>query len=305
VAAAPSLPVAPPSAEVPQVPAAPPSASAPNLADAATRSANRVAENSLALNPPKPEAQPEDRSIQAPFVVEDPNARVSSMLREGLGRDRVERGLVDPYFRDLGQKMAEQWKPEKKVDAKGLRGFLEEAGRGLREGVGEYATSWMAHAEQYGKTGKLTDDDPYDSDGRLKEQIPHGITEQLPTELRSSRIALVRLTQRPDGHLLHVELVQPSVDPAMDAEVMRELKLGEMVLPVPPARGQGIHDPIRSVWAFELTVSITPPIPMVHGTFDLAAIFDKKMRDEMGGIVDVRMPLSRRITKQVTLVSVE
>src|SRR6185312_16358410 len=118
--------------------------------------------------------------------------------------------------------------------------------------------------------------------------------------------ALVRITQGLNGKLLHVELVQPSIDPAMDAEVMRELKRGEMVLPVPPTNGMGIHDPIRSIWAFQLTISIAPPVPMVSGSFDIEALFDKKTRDEMGGsLFDVRMPLSRRISKRVDLVSVE
>ncbi|MBS2030211.1 MAG: TonB C-terminal domain-containing protein [Deltaproteobacteria bacterium] len=303
-------PSAPPSAAspgAPEVPSAAPAVKAPNLADAATRSADRVAQNSLALEPPKLPPPPEDRSVQAPFVIDNPNERVASMLREPLGRDRVERGMYDPYFHQMGEAMSKQWQAEKKVDEKGLKGFLDEAARGLAVGAQQWMLAWQAAAEQYGKTGNPGDiDGPYDIDGRLKEHIPPGVTQTMPNQLSSSRIALVRITQGLNGKLLHVELVQPSIDPAMDAEVMRELKLGEMVLPVPPTKGMGIHDPIRSIWAFQLTVSIAPPAPMISGSFDIEALFDKKTREEMGGsLVDVRLPLSRRISKRVDLVSVE
>lgn len=294
---------------VPSGPAVPPAAAAPNipdLASAGTAAANRVAEQALKLDRPPTLQAPDDRSIQAPFVIDDRNERVAGMLREGLGRDRVERGMVDPYFHELGQKMASQWKPEKLVDEKGMKGFLAEAGRGLKAGATEWVRAWGKAAEAYGKSGNPGDTGgPFEADGRLKENIPPGFTQTMPSQLTSSRIALVRLTQRPDGHLLHVELVQPSIDPVMDAEIMRELRGGEMVMPVPPTRGQGIHNPIRSIWAFQLAISIAPPVPMVTGSFDLEALFDKKMREEMGGLVDVRMPLSRRITKRVDLVSVE
>lgn len=274
----------------------------PDLAHAATRAAESLTARQVLPSPPVLE----DRSIQAPFAIEDTNARVSAMLREGLGRDRVERGMVDPYFREMGGAMTKAWNPEPKVDAKGLAGFLSEAGRGLRANASQYAAAWMAAAERYGKSGSPGDlEGPLDPDGRLKEHIPPGITEQQGHHLKSTRIALVRLTQKLDGRLLHVELVQPSIDAEMDREILRELRAGEMVMPVPPHEGLGIHDPIRSLWAFQLTVDIAPPVPMVSGRFDIEAFFDRKSREEMGGLIDVRMPLSRRISKQVSLLAVE
>jgi len=305
VAIAPAPAPAPPQPSGPDVPSAPPTQRAPDLSAAATRAADRVSQTSLALAPPVLTA-PEDRSIQAPFVIADPNARVASMLREGLGRSRVERGLVDPYFSQLGEAMDRQWEAEKHVDEKGMKGFLEEMGRGLREG----ARAYVAAASEYGRTGTIAGaGGPMGPDGRLQVPLhePLGGSEQLPGMWRSTRVALVRLTQRPDGHLLAVELVQPSIDAAMDAEILRELRRGTMKLPVPPTEGQGIHDPIRSIWAFQLVVSIAPPVPnVIGGTFDLDALFDKKTREENGGsLVDVRLPLSRRITKRVQLISVE
>ena len=47
-------------------------------------------------------------------------------------------------------------------------------------------------------------------------------------------VVLIRLTQGRDGHILRVDLVAPSDNPALDAEVLRDLKTGQMVLPVPP-----------------------------------------------------------------------
>jgi len=276
----------------------------PDLAAAGTRAASRVAERSLELSPPKA-AEPDDRSIHAPFVVADPNARTAGMIREGLGADRVQRGLVDPYFHTLGAAMAEQWRAEEQVDAKGMSGFLKEAARGMKAGAKAWGRAWAHAASQYGATGTVDLGQAFDAQRRLLDNIPHGYTEQVPGQLKSSRIALVRLVQRPNGKLLHVELVQPSIDPDMDAEIMRELRTGQMVMPVPPVSGQGIHDPIRSVWAFQLVVSIAPPIPALSGSFDLQSIFDPGWRRAHGSSLDMQLPLSRRIEKHVDLVSVE
>jgi hypothetical protein len=190
-----------------------------------------------------------------------------------------------------------------------MKGFLEELGRGLREGTRDFARAYAAQADEYGRTGTVSgSDEPAGPDGRLEIPMhaPLGSSAQLPGMWTNTRVALVRLTQDPHGHLLHVELVQPSIDPSMDAEILRELRLGQMTLPVPPSDGQGIHDPIRSIWAFQLVVSIAPPLPnAIGGTFDLDALFDKKTREENGGVIDVRLPLSRRIYKHVELISVE
>jgi len=51
---------------------------------------------------------------------------------------------------------------------------------------------------------------------------------------------------------------------------------------------------VASLWEFSLTVSITPPLPMISVQFD-----------EVLGLLDARVPLDRRLFKLVRLVSVE
>jgi hypothetical protein len=113
---------------------------------------------------------------------------------------------------------------------------------------------------------------------------------------------LVRLTQSRAGKLINVELVAPSGNPSLDAMVIGGLRSGATVLPTPPESGMGIHDPIRSLWAFELVVKICPPIPtMLNGSFDVAAPFDRKL----GSAVNVCVPMDRTIKQKVELLSVD
>jgi hypothetical protein len=112
---------------------------------------------------------------------------------------------------------------------------------------------------------------------------------------------VIRLTQARTGQLLRIDLVSPSDNPTLDAEVMRELRTGSMVLPVPPAEGQGIHDPIHSTWAFQLSVMVCPPMPLLSGSFDVDALFDKKS----GPFLDVCVPLDKKIHKHVELLEVD
>jgi hypothetical protein len=112
---------------------------------------------------------------------------------------------------------------------------------------------------------------------------------------------VVRLTQSRAGRLLDVELVLPSGNPAVDAAVMRGLRGGETVLPVPPTEGMGIRDPIRSLWAFQLSIKVCPPAPVLSGNFDIAAPFDRKIGNGAG----VCIPLDRTIEKHVELLEVD
>ena len=64
--------------------------------------------------------------------------------------------------------------------------------------------------------------------------------------------------------------------------------------PRPPRRRWPAARYVASTWEFSLVVSITPPLPMIAVQFD-----------EVLGLVDVRVPLDRRLFKLVRLVSVE
>ena len=58
---------------------------------------------------------------------------------------------------------------------------------------------------------------------------------------------------------------------------------------------------MHTIWAFQLVVDIAPPAPILGATFDDSMLWDKRLRDQL----DVRLPLSRRILKSVTLLSVD
>ena len=290
VAAAPK-PVAPePAPEpAPHVPE-PAKKPAPDLSRAAIAEASQS--DAFIVEQPAPKPRPE-REITAPERIEDPNERTRAMIAEGLGRDRVARGAIDPYFTRVGQSLAKNWKPSGKVRPDTLVDNTAQLGENLALGL----RAWHKIAEQYAKTGTLGTPDAQSMGGSLTPIQEMGeLRERFLDTYRQVNQTVVRITQGKGGLLQHVELVHASNDPVLDAQVLAELRSGAMQLPVPPAQGLGISSSIRSVWSFTLVVSISPPMPsaIVTGSFD-----------EVEGGLDVRLPLDRRIYKYVQLLSVE
>jgi hypothetical protein len=231
------------------------------------------------------------RGIHAPEQIANPNERVAMMVTEKMGRDRVQRGLVDPYFGELSKALAKSWDIEAKEHEATLANYFTNLGQNLKTG----AKIWQSLAETYGAGGSPvgpTDDEPHGA--QTREEAVNDFNRKLRDAWKQTKRTLVRITQGPGGLLQRVELIQSSADPSLDAEIIRQLTQGELVLPVPPTAGQGIHTPLHSVWAFSLVISVSPPIPAVMGSFD-----------EVTGKVDVRLPLDRRLFKMVELVSVD
>ena len=113
-------------------------------------------------------------------------------------------------------------------------------------------------------------------------------------QFKATRRATIRVTQDPNGKLVKVELVAPSNDSAVDKEAMADVRAAAEKMPPPPAEALEGRTELISTWAFELVVSISPPIPTF--TFEF---------DEALGFIDARLPLDRRIYKKVRLVSVD
>jgi hypothetical protein len=229
-----------------------------------------------------------------------PEARLQRLLREDVGRAKVQSGLADPFFLDLGRSMLQAWDPERVVTDRGFSGYLAQLGRSIVD----YAAVYVEQAARYGRTGSpfAPGDVPLSLAGLaavpegLSTQISDGMTvaRALANQSRARHASLVRVVQRADGRLVSVELLRSSDDSSVDAQALRDLHEAAAQLPAPTPSALAGRNRVASTWEFSLVVSITPPLPMITVQFD-----------EVLGLVDARVPLDRRLFKLVRLVSVE
>jgi len=229
-----------------------------------------------------------------------PEGRLKRLFREDLGRQKVQSGLADPSFNDLGRALVAAWTPETVVNDRGFSGYLKHLGQGLAE----YAGTWLEQAGQYGRTGSPFAPGEVPPGLGSLAAVPESLATQISDQMavaralaeksRVSHAALVRIVQRADGRLVSVELLRPSDDSSVDAQALRDLRAVAATLPPPGPGALAGRPTVASTWEFTLVVSITPPIPMIFIQFD-----------EVLGILDARVPLDRRLFKLVRLVSVE
>jgi hypothetical protein len=224
-----------------------------------------------------------------------PEQVVAETFHETIGRGKVDRGLVHPYFSDLGKSLLSHWDAERAVSAKGLSGFLKQASGNSRE----WSRIWSERAAAYGASGspldvkapEASDRTPPGGDPTLEAR--RALRKQMREEFRASRRATVRVVQDARGKLLSVDLVTPSNDLAVDREAIADIRAAAERLPPPPAEALEGRTRIESLWQFELIISISPPVPT------LSIEFDAEMK-----LTDARLPLDRRIYKRVRLLSV-
>lgn len=234
-------------------------------------------------------------------ALEAPKNLVGDLARETLGRGRVERGLVHPYYTELGKALVKKWDADR-VAKSGLKGLIEQTG----ENIKQYNDIWSKQAAQYGAGGSPIANLPR-AGGRaapVNDRIGGGLGVDMDQKkelqramaqaFKATRQAIIRVVQDPSGRVTKVELVQPSNDQQVDREAMVDVKNAASSLPAPPAEALDGKTQLISLWSFELTVSISPPVPTF--TFEF---------DEALGFIDARLPLDRRIYKKVRLVSVE
>lgn len=224
-----------------------------------------------------------------------PDELVKGLVTDSISRGKVDRGLVHPYYQQLGKTLLKHWDADRAVSRNGLKGFVEQAVENNRV----YAQVWQNRAEEYGSTGSplgkeeyLNPERPIVGDPSLyaRKQLAMKMREQF----RASRRALFRVTQDREGKLLSVELIQPSNDQTLDREAMEDVRIAAANLPSPPPEAIGTREKLVSLWQFELIISISPPVPSFSFEFDEALQF-----------VDARMPLDRRIYKRVRLIAAE
>jgi TonB family protein len=238
------------------------------------------------------------RGLQA---LAPPKDLVGSLAKETLGKGRVDRGLVHPYYSQLGKALLKNWDADR-VAKNGLKGLLEQTGENMKL----YNEIWADRAATYGRSGNPLGDAPNTTNRRAAVNDRIGgvagvdleqrkeLQKQMREAYKATRRAVIRVVQDEKGKLVSVELVQPSNDAKVDKEALADVRTAAEKLPPPPAEALEGRTTLSSIWSFELIVSISPPVPSF--TFEF---------DEALGFIDMRLPLDRRIYKKVRLVSVE
>ncbi|MCE9667593.1 energy transducer TonB [Myxococcus stipitatus] len=224
-----------------------------------------------------------------------PQRLVEDLVSESIGRGKVDRGLVHPYFSELGKRLLATWDADRSVKEHGLQGYFD---MGL-ERSRAFAQVWSERAAHYGASGAFgarnaPEDDrrrPTSASGNADLRMNRELREKMREEFRATRRALIRVVQDRQGRLLDVALVAPSHQPEVDREAVKDVRAAAERLPAPPPEAVGGQERITSLWQFELILSISPPIPTF--TFEF---------DEALGFVDTRLPLDKRIYKRVRLV---
>jgi hypothetical protein len=236
-----------------------------------------------------------------PLTPRTPAQLVDALAKETLGRGRVERGLVHPYYAQLGKALLKNWDAER-VAKSGLKGLGEQFVQNSKI----YNELYAERAAAYGRGGSpINAEQLAPSRGPPPNERIQGLPgvdlearkelgRQMAAAFKATRRATIRVVQDRSGKLVRVELVQPSNDGQVDREALADVRATAERLPPPPVEVLGQRDELSSLWSFELIVSISPPIPVI--TFEF---------DEALGFVDPRLPLDRRIYKKVRLVSVE
>lgn len=238
-----------------------------------------------------PGAAVPDAGVPPPPTTEQ---RVTEMITQTVRRGKVDRGLVHPYFSELGKSLLKNWDAERAVSAKGLQGFLDETKGSSKE----WMRGWTQRAASYARTGSPLDPDTPEP----TERIPGGdpsiearrlLRRQMKEDMRATRRATVRVVQDAEGKLLSVELVTPSNDAQVDREALADIRAAAERLPPPPPEALQGRTRLESLWQLELVVSISPLVPT------LSVEFDAEMK-----LTDVRRPLDRRVYKRVRLLEV-
>ncbi len=252
----------------------------------------------LPMDLPEPsEAAPS--GPQAPKVEQD---LVGSIVRDSISRGKVDRGLVHPYYSDLGKALLKNWDADRAVSRKGLKGFGEQ----FVENSQAWNKIWLERASTFGRSGSPLEDDASDvptrgpppsadpTRGPVSLQQRQAMRRQMREQFKSTRRATLRVVQDREGALLSVELVSPSNDAQVDREAVADVRKAASQLPPPPPEVLGSRERIISLWQFELVISINPPVPTFSFEFDEALQF-----------IDPRLPLDRRIYKRVRLLAAE
>jgi len=219
---------------------------------------------------PTPPGPPGTR-LHAPEHFASPQELVADTVRGTIARRRVESGLTHTYFNDVGRVLLGRFRQGQAEVERGMTA-REKVARKVddissalsRSGTMEDPT---AHPRQADPLVNSPSGHPALAEARrnLAYSLPYKWT-------HSEGVAVVRLTQAPDGKVLSIELITHSGNPGLDKAAELAIRdLGEALPPLPPEVLQG-HETVVSEWKFELLRTVAGPSANgvgVVGTFDV------------------------------------
>ncbi|MDF1561422.1 MAG: hypothetical protein P1V51_00160 [Deltaproteobacteria bacterium] len=252
--------------------------------------------------------------------------RVHTYVRELQARDRVQIGLIDPYFRTLGETFRASFEPDwsvydRRSGEKGLGGALRAWLQDYRETADRYALSGSPYREGERDSALMRGGPGAPPDTTLSGARPLGgmgdmaALRDLWSDVVHGRaggvelLALVRVSQAPDGALLRVEIETPSGRPAYDRLALSSVKTALAEPLRPPRMGEGLGltgESIESLWAFRTRFTVTPPAWTVAPMAGIGGIGGVQGCDlnANGGVERCFAPLSRQAFPHLELVAV-
>lgn len=205
---------------------------------------------------PEPSLPPEEvAGIQAPTQL-SPEEMVRDTVKDTMAQARQDRGIVPPYFHELGQALFAAWHPEPAVEKLSPKTLASRDTPTFQDTF----QAWRKRAETYGKTGSPLSDmtvaRPPPPNGPL-EAAPYfaaqtAMVGQVSKDVTERRFALIRLTQDRRGRLVDLRLLKPSIHPEMDQAALRDFRKAGDSLPVPPESVLGSDPTLVSLWELEL-----------------------------------------------------
>ncbi len=131
--------------------------------------------------------------LHAPTVPQD---IVAEAAKERLGRGRVERGMVHPYYVTLGKALIKTWDADRAVSSAGLKGYIESMGENTRT----WNNIWKERAAQFGKAGSPFEDNPDIPMRPINDRINpfggNGVDQQAKRELARQMNSAFKSTRR-------------------------------------------------------------------------------------------------------------
>lgn len=240
---------------------------------------------------PPPEPGPPGTRLRAPEPPASPQELATETARDTIARRRAESGLSHSYFGDMGKVLTRHFQ-QSHADVEHEQTTKEKVARKAND-VGSVLS----------RSGEMEDPmkhprrvDPLaagPASHPMMEEAQERLAYMLPTQwTHSEGVAVVRLTQDPDGEVLSAELLAPSGNGGLDqAAVTAVEELGEELPSLPPEVLMG-RDSVVSEWKFELLRTVGGPGMGVSGTFD-----------PVTGVADTLPTFAARTKVSVTLLA--
>ena len=189
-------------------------------------------------------------------------AALEAYLDETLARDRLDAGMVDPWFHAAGREMAREFRPDRNAVERERRAGMTDLQVAYDE-LRRYAAPRDRPMDVPGQTlperrGAVTD--PTDRRQAVEQEF-FDWCNPLNAPVTWYRVDL-RVTHNPEGELSAVWVLRSSGILALDQAALQAVREGGVSLPAPPAAVVGERQAIRSDWSFEMGDVATPPFCM-------------------------------------------